>query len=137
MCGLVQAKDAARSAMGMPKWTVADSMQVRACMTVCVCRLNAGADMYCCVCMQNQRWCGHVLLCVTCCAPAVPVLCLQELEDVCKTAGFSSISILGEMHFFRANDKREKEVAEGLNPIQVSVSVRLKEREGLNKDLLR
>lgn len=34
-------------------------------------------------------------------------------------AGFSKMSLVGEMHAFRATDPREKDIAEGHNPIQV------------------
>lgn len=37
-----------------------------------------------------------------------------------KTAGFSSIKVLGDMHKFRSTDPRTKDLEEGLNPIQVS-----------------
>ena len=45
----------------------------------------------------------------------------EELEKCATTAGFTSLKILSEMHDFRASDPREKDVAEGLNPIQVTL----------------
>lgn len=44
---------------------------------------------------------------------------MQDLEDALKMAGFSSLKIVGDMHAFRATDPREKDIAEGHNPIQV------------------
>jgi hypothetical protein len=35
-------------------------------------------------------------------------------------AGFTGMSIVGDMHAFRATDPREKDIAEGHNPIQVT-----------------
>mmetsp|Transcript_14041 Transcript_14041/g.23377 ORF Transcript_14041/g.23377 Transcript_14041/m.23377 type:complete len:375 (+) Transcript_14041:9-1133(+) len=46
---------------------------------------------------------------------------MEELQNAAELAGFSSTKILGEMHAFRANDPREKEVGEGLSPIQVTL----------------
>lgn len=66
-----EAKDAAKTAMSMPSWTIAQSR--------------------------------------------------EELEKCATTAGFTSLKILSEMHDFRASDPREKDVAEGLNPIQVTL----------------
>jgi hypothetical protein len=34
-------------------------------------------------------------------------------------AGYTNPSLVGEMHAFRATDPREKDIAEGHNPIQV------------------
>lgn len=66
-----EAKDSARAAMGMPKWTLGSTK--------------------------------------------------EELEEVCKAAGYSGSKIVGEMHYFRANDKREKDIEEGVSPIQVTL----------------
>jgi len=42
------------------------------------------------------------------------------LEVAVQTAGYSSTKLLGDMHQFRANDPRTKDIEEeGLNPIQV------------------
>lgn len=38
-------------------------------------------------------------------------------------AGFTGAKIVGDMHAFRATDPREKDIAEGHNPIQVSRSL--------------
>lgn len=46
-------------------------------------------------------------------------LFLQDLEDAIKMAGFTGKAIVGDMHAFRATDPREKDIAEGHNPIQV------------------
>jgi len=65
-----EAKESAKSSMGMPKWTLASTF--------------------------------------------------QELEIAVQTAGFTNIKIVGDMHKFRANDPRTKDIEEeGLNPIQV------------------
>lgn len=46
---------------------------------------------------------------------------VKELDDVAKHAGFSGAKILGDMHAFRAKDKREDEIGEGLSPVQVTL----------------
>jgi hypothetical protein len=38
-------------------------------------------------------------------------------------AGFTGKAIVGDMHAFRATDPREKDIAEGHNPIQVRLPV--------------
>jgi len=43
------------------------------------------------------------------------------LQKAVITAGFTDSSILGDLHAFRARDSREKDVAEGLSPIQVTL----------------
>lgn len=43
------------------------------------------------------------------------------LQKAVITAGFTDSSILGDLHAFRARDVREKDVAEGLSPIQVTL----------------
>ena len=45
------------------------------------------------------------------------------MEDAVKMAGFTGAKIVGDMHAFRATDPREKDIAEGHNPIQVSRSL--------------
>jgi len=44
-----------------------------------------------------------------------------NLEKCAATAGFSGLSILGEMHHFRSNDERKDEIGEGLSPIQFTL----------------
>lgn len=46
---------------------------------------------------------------------------IKELDDVAKYAGFTGSKILGEMHAFRAKDKRENDIGEGLSPVQVTL----------------
>lgn len=45
----------------------------------------------------------------------------EDLEEACKLAGYSDTRIVGQMHYFRANDKREKDIEEGVSPIQVTL----------------
>eukprot|EP00981_Chlorochromonas_danica_P015038 scaffold10132_cov169-Ochromonas_danica.AAC.3 len=66
-----EAKDTARSALSLPKWTLAHTR--------------------------------------------------EELDEITKTAGFSDSKILGEMHAFRANDPRTKDIEEGVSPQQISL----------------
>lgn len=44
-----------------------------------------------------------------------------DLDDAIKLAGFTSTKIVGDMHLFRSTDPREKDIAEGHNPIQVKL----------------
>lgn len=43
------------------------------------------------------------------------------LQQAVLAAGFSDCTILGDMHAFRSRDSREKDVNEGLSPIQVTL----------------
>ena len=42
------------------------------------------------------------------------------MEEIVRTAGYTGLSVLGEMHAFRAQDDRKKEMEEGLTKEQVS-----------------
>jgi hypothetical protein len=44
----------------------------------------------------------------------------EDLEYVAKIAGFNDIKLVGEMHAYRANDPREKDIEEGVSPAQVN-----------------
>lgn len=46
---------------------------------------------------------------------------MQDLEELTKIAGFSSVQLLGEMHAFRSKDPRTKDVEEGLSVTQVTL----------------
>lgn len=47
------------------------------------------------------------------------MLPIQDLDEAIKLAGFTNTKIVGDMHLFRSTDPREKDIAEGHNPIQV------------------
>jgi len=68
---VVEGKDAAKSALGMPLWTTADSK--------------------------------------------------EDLDSVAKTAGYTGIDIIGEMHAYRASDSREEELGDDLSKEQVAL----------------
>lgn len=45
----------------------------------------------------------------------------QQLEEVSRLAGFTDLNLVGEMHAFRANDPRTKDIEEGVSPIQITL----------------
>jgi hypothetical protein len=45
----------------------------------------------------------------------------KSLDELAILAGFTGSKILGEMHAFRAQEKREEEIGEGLSPLQVTL----------------
>jgi hypothetical protein len=50
------------------------------------------------------------------------IICLQELNDLAKLAGYTGSTILGEMHSYRSKEERKEEIGEGLSPAQVTNS---------------
>jgi hypothetical protein len=125
----MESKDSARGAMGMPMWTIARSKEV------CV-----GETGTCSLLLYSHKAIGTygVLSSDLCCNASnrSRILCtthntqrtthntqhtMQDLEEAATLAGFSSTKILAEMHAFRVVDAREKDIAEGLSPIQVTL----------------
>lgn len=45
----------------------------------------------------------------------------KDLEEAIRCAGFTGVEILGDMHAFRATDPREKDIAEGHSPVQITL----------------
>ncbi len=46
----------------------------------------------------------------------------QDLLEVTKISGFSDVKVVGDMHAFRANDPRTKDIEEnGVSPIQITL----------------
>jgi hypothetical protein len=46
---------------------------------------------------------------------------IEELDNIIKMAGFTDRKVVGDMHRIRANDPRQKDIDEGVTPVQISL----------------
>jgi hypothetical protein len=91
----LEARDTARTSLGMPIWTLADTEK----------ELNELATM--------AGFSGSAIL------GSKNITSISTTNDVDRASEFVRLRTIGEMHMYRANDPRKDDIGEGLSPAQV------------------